>query len=204
MKSLIIAIIVFIVSTIASWILSILNEKYKIVARIFFCLGTIPLLLNIIKFISGFDTMAVIKDSFKAIQEKDDTIEDVDSIEVHVPTHSDSTQDTESTEKHRKETAYATDVAFLNVDDQMYRDENGIVHIEWTPIADQSNYKLKIVIDDPFTSLETNYEYLCDTAQYDFDASGYAEDTTFFVTVSILDTNSSEWIDSDSLSFVLE
>lgn len=134
--------------------------------------------------------------------EPGDTTQDVDSIEIHLPIQSNPTQEPNITPKQQPASVPA--VTFLNVDDQMYRDENGIVHIEWTPIADQSNYKLKIVIDDPFTSLETNYEYLCDTAQYDFDASGYAEDTTFFVTVSILDTNSSEWIDSDSLSFVLE
>lgn len=174
------------------------NKKFLIVTLFFTFLSMFTLILVVTEHISLDELKKHVIDSY----ETGDTTQDVDSIEIHLPIQSNPTQEPNITPKQQLASVPA--VTFLNVDDQMYRNENGMVHIEWTPITTSTNYKLKIEIDDPFTNLETNYEYLCDTAQYDFDASAYTEDTTFFISVAIFDKNSSKWIYSEPLSFILK
>lgn len=197
-----IAFLILVIITIAAGVLTYFNEKFKPVAFIFTFLSMFTLILGIIERISKYNPLDELKKHVIDSYETGDTTQDVDSIEIHLPIQSNPTQEPNITPKQQLASVPA--VTFLNVDDQMYRNENGMVHIEWTPITTSTNYKLKIEIDDPFTNLETNYEYLCDTAQYDFDASAYTEDTTFFISVAIFDKNSSKWIYSEPLSFILK
>lgn len=197
-----IAFLILVIITIAAGVLTYFNEKFKPVAFIFTFLSMFTLILGIIERISKYNPLVELKKHVIDSYETGDTTQDVDSIEIHLPIQSNPTQEPNITPKQQLASVPA--VTFLNVDDQMYRNENGMVHIEWTPITTSTNYKLKIEIDDPFTNLETNYEYLCDTAQYDFDASAYTEDTTFFISVAIFDKNSSKWIYSEPLSFILK
>lgn len=197
-----IAFLILVIITIAAGVLTYFNEKFKPVAFIFTFLSMFTLILGITERISKYNPLVELKKHVIDSYETGDTTQDVDSIEIHLPIQSNPTQEPNITPKQQLASVPA--VTFLNVDDQMYRNENGMVHIEWTPITTSTNYKLKIEIDDPFTNLETNYEYLCDTAQYDFDASAYTEDTTFFISVAIFDKNSSKWIYSEPLSFILK
>lgn len=197
-----IAFLILVIITIAAGVLTYFNEKFKPVAFIFTFLSMFTLILGIIERISKYNPLDELKKHVIDSYETGDTTQDVDSIEIHLPIQSNPTQEPNITPKQQLASVPA--VTFLNVDDQMYRNENGMVHIEWTPITTSTNYKLKIEIDDPFTNLETNYEYLCDTAQYDFDASAYTEDTTFFISVAIFDKNSSKWIYCEPLSFILK
>lgn len=178
------------------------NEKIKKVAIFFVFLSMLLFLLDIVEFTSGYNPLTYIKEQFTAYQKEQNKSPDVDALEVHLPTHSDSTQTADSTSGFP--VAAITTAVFLNIDDEMYRNESGIIHIAWTPIANQTSYKLKIEIDDPFISAETNYEYMCDAAQYDFDASVYSENTTFFVSVAIFDYGSSEWVYCEPVSFILQ
>lgn len=193
--------ILFVLAIIAV-VLTYINKKFKKIAMFFSFLSMLSLVLSIVEFASDYNPLTYIKEQLIARQKKNDASQNADSIEVHLPIRSDSTQDTDSTDE--QQATAVTTVAFLNIDEQMYRNENGMIHIAWTPIADQTNYKLKIAIDDPFTSSEINYEYLCNTAQFDFDASAYSEDTTFFVSVAVFDNISSKWIYSETLSSIFK
>lgn len=193
--------ILFVISCIAIF-LTYVNEKFKKIAMFFSFLSMLTFILSIVEFASGYNPLTYIKEQFIVYQEEQNTAPDVDVLEIHLPAHSASTQTEDSTDG--LSVAAITTAVFLNIDDEMYRNENGIIHIAWTPIAGQTSYKLKINIDDPFTTSKTNYEYMCDAAQYDFDASDYSENTAFFVSVAIFDHNSSEWFYCEPVSFILK
>lgn len=222
------AFLILIPIIILSWIITYYYEKYKVVAKFWTYLGIAGALLSAIQFITGYNPLEALKEDVSSIifesnnntESKAETTnkvkneENVDvpevsdtaapAIQVKVPDETNSPAQTEEVIE-TVDAPYSNQsnkAVFFNVRESMRRDADGIIHIAWTPMLNQDIYKLKVEIDDQFSNIDTNQEFLCKNSWYDIDLSECTPDTVIFISIGVYNEDSSDWVYTKT-SFIL-
>ena len=191
-----------------SWALTYANEKWKRIATIITFLSIGSLLLSVINFFIGYDPLVIIKENIVNFQfSKDDQIStntQPPPFEVLIPTESHTTNSSNKTvDADKPQFAYETTTVILNIEQKVYRDDDNKVLFIWVPIAGRNEYKLKIEVDDPFSSGETDLEFTFKSSFKYVDVSAYDRDTVMFASVGVWSESEAQWVYTNPINFTL-
>lgn len=193
---------------IIAWLLTYCNEKFKRVATIITFLSIGSLVLSCLNFFTGYDPLVIIKESLSNFQISKDNQISTDTqpppFEVSIPKENHTVNSSNETVSADKlPFVYETTTVILNIEQKVYRnDENKVLFI-WVPIAGQNEYKLKLEVDNPFSSAETALEYTCTNSYQYVDVSAYERDTVMFASVGVWSENKTQWVYTDPINFTL-
>lgn len=199
--------ILFLVCVI-TWLLTYANEKWKGFAKVITFLSIGSLVLSIINFSTGYDPLMTIKEHLGNFNlSKDDQIStemQPQPFEVLIPKEGHTTTSTNDVSSvDIPPSVYEPATVILNIEEKAHRNDENEIFFIWVPIAGQNEYKLKIEVDDPFSSAEKALEYTCkDFYQY-VDVSAYDRDTVMFASVGVWSENEDKWIYTDPINFTL-
>jgi len=202
------ATVILILVCIITWALTYANEKWKPLATIVTFLSIGSLVLGVINFFTGYDPLVVIKENIGNFQfPKDDQISTETQpppFEVLIPKGSHAANSSnETVDADIPQFVYETTTVILNIEQEVYRNDDNKILFIWVPIAGRNEYKLKLEVDDPFSSAETALEYTCTEFYQYVDVSAYDRDTVMFASVGVWNESEAQWVYTDPINFTL-
>ncbi len=105
-----------------------------------------------------------------------------------------NTEDVSNIDLDNTESEYIVQPVFLNIHNEMVRDNQGFIFIEWTPIKNNLGYTLYLSLDDPFQQYNLNQDIFVEDNWYNLDANEFPLDTLVFISVA---TNRKNGVESE-------
>ncbi|MDE5907950.1 MAG: hypothetical protein K2H52_04285 [Lachnospiraceae bacterium] len=208
--------LLFIICIIA-WGLIRLQDKYVIIEKVLGFFSCATLLLSIVAFFTGYDLVKSAWTDLKSLWSTSP-----ESVYSSTPLYESTLPPTAppaplqvvlpdsipegtpaSDMAEGSKSSLVCETAIYNIGNRVNRNSDDKIHIEWLPLANQDNYKLRIEADDPFLDAETEREYTCEDNWCDVDVSDFPNGTLLFAAVAVWDPEANEWIYSEPISFTL-